>query len=254
MDDTRALPSSSPITSEESPRPIREAHASIHAQPSTLERGLEGNPEHQPSERHRVTTFADEANSHVTDHYLHMLPHDYYSPADTAESPTLPRAPNRGPVDTIPPSMTASPTFGSMSFAGDSTSDFYMADPQSCSEQSMDFMACKNPIKVEDDQDRGWYGRFSTISESDTSHVQVFGVYPSYPMPGQHDDVHVEAQYMHTWADPSDQKNWTQMAVPIDGADRGWTGHHTRSESLPGMNSHNPTNTEWGSSWIYQGY
>lgn len=201
-----------------------------------------------------MTTFADEASSHVTDHYLHMLPHDYLGAADTAESPVLPRAPNRGPADTIPPSMTASPTFGSGSFAGESTGDFYPVDPISCSEQSMDSIARENPIKVEDDQDRGWYGRFSTITESGTSHVQVFGAYPPYPLPGQHDGVHVEEQCMHTWSDPSDQKNWTPMAVPIDGADRGWTGHHARSEIFPGMNPHNPANTEWGSSWIYQGY
>ena len=117
----------------------------------------------------------------------------------------------------------------------------------------MGSIAYKNPIKLEDDQDRGWYGRFSTMPETDASHVQVYEAYPPYPLPGQPNTVPAEAQCMRTWSDASDQKNWTPMGVPMDGADRGWTSH-ARSEVFPGMNSHNPANTEWGSPWVYHGY
>lgn len=226
----------------------------MHAQQPVLGRSLDNTAEYYSSPHHRVTTFDDEANSRIADDHPHMSPHDFVRPTDAMESPTTLRAHIRKPSDATSQSLIASSPFGNMSFGGDSANLFYPAGSIPYPEQPMGSIGNKPSIKVEGNQDHGWYGRFSTMTEPGTSHVQVVGAYPPYPLPGQHADVHAEAQCMHTWSDSNEQKSWTQTAVPVEGADRGWTGHHARSEIFPGMNSHHPANTEWSSSWIYQGY
>lgn len=231
---------------------MNKAHVSAHAQSPILGQTLGSNLEYHFSTYHRGTTIDREENSHVADDFLHMPQHDCFGPAVAGGSPTLPRAHTRGSSDTTRQSMTASPTFGNTGFAGVSTNMFYPADPMSYSEQPMGPIGCKNPIKLEDDQASGWYDRFST-GAGPATHVQVFGSYPPYPLPGQVSDLHAETQYMHTWPDLNDPKNRNQMALPMEGTDRGWISHQARSEMFPGMNSHHPANTEWSSAWIYHG-
>ena len=256
MGDIRERPNSSPIASKDVSRPTRGAHADVHTQPSILSQSLESSLESHSSARHRGATFEVEGNSHATDDYLHIPSHDYFGPADAVDSPALSAANIRGSSDAIPPSMIASPTFEGTGYASDSANMFYSGDPMSYPQQRMGSGEHKNPIKLEDDHDHDhdWYNRFSSVAESGTSHVQVFGAYPPYPLTGQHSDVHADAQCMYTWTDVHDQKTRNQMAVPPDRAECGWTSHHSRSEILPGMNSHNPPGTEWSSAWIYHGY
>lgn len=251
LNDFRKLPSSSPIAAEDSSRPTHGARPGVHAQAPILGQNLESNLEYDSSASHRVMTYDYEIPSHVTDDYLHMPLHDFLEPADAMISPTPLRAHMRGSSDATQSSMAASPTFGGMSFAGGSANMFYPADSMPYPEPLMGSVGCENPIKLEDDPDPGWYGRFSNVPDSSAPHVQVFGECPPYPLPGRHPDVPADARCMHTWADLNDRKNRDQTAAPMDGADGGWSSQHARPEMFLGMNSRNPATTEW---MIHHGY
>jgi hypothetical protein len=249
--DTIAESTLSAKAAEDYNRSAPDHNAGNHSQQLVLTRTQESEPGYDASAPHDASTVGYEACSGLVNDDLQTCPNDYVRSMDVFELPTLPRADYRATINPTQPCLTpTTPTSAGAGFEGISAMMFASADPYAYPKQPMSTIGNRNPIKVEDGQDAGWYGAtMSSVDESAASAAQGFG---AYVMAGQYPDASAVEQTIHP-SSPIHQQDYKNfLTVSAEFASGPWPS--PGADNLVGMNFHNVAAPEWASARMHHGY